>query len=92
MALKIKQIKDVFMVEGTIISDTVKQFKNHLEFLIIYSKALTINIDAVTSIDKDGMKAIEELYKMALTYKKPFTIVGYGCKEIYEDILVNDAA
>ncbi len=92
MALRIKQIKDVFMVEGTINSKTVKQFKNHLEFLIIYSKALTINIDAVTAIDKDGMKAIEALHKMALTYKKPFTIIGYGCKEIYDDIQVDDAA
>lgn len=80
------------MVEGTINSKTVKQFKKHLEFLIIYSKALTINIEGVLSIDKDGMKAIEALHKMALTYKKPFTIIGYGCKEIYDDIQVDDAA
>ncbi|MBU3821265.1 hypothetical protein KO566_04265 [Flavobacteriaceae bacterium XHP0103] len=92
MALTIKQQNSFFNVEGNINSSTVKQFKNHLEFLILYTKSLTINIDNVKEIDKDGMKAFHYLFAKALNYKKKFEIIGYGCKDIYEDIQYNHAA
>lgn len=86
MALTIKQQENIFKVEGHINSTTAKQFKNHLEFLLLYTKSLTINIDNVEEIDKNGMRAFHDLYTTALTYNKKFEIIGYGCKDIYEDI------
>lgn len=92
MALKIKQHENLFLVEGTINSTTVKQFKNHLEFLLLYSKSLTINIDAVNSIDTNGVKAFKDLLSTALTYNKKFSIIGFGAKDIYDDFQFNYAA
>ncbi|WP_372937959.1 STAS domain-containing protein [Seonamhaeicola sp.] len=92
MALKIKEQDNVFMISGTINATTVNYFKNHLEFLMLYTNALTINIECVISIDNNGLKAIEELYTMALANKKPFKILGYGHKGIYDELRINQAA
>lgn len=86
MALTIKENNGTFLVEGTINNTTVKQFKNHLEFLLLYKKSLTIDINGVTAIDKNGLKAIEALFLTALIYNKKFDVIGYGCKDIYESM------
>lgn len=92
MALTIKENNGTFLVEGSINATTVKQFKNHLEFLLAYTKSLTINIEKVTAIDKNGLKIIEHIFHKAEFYNKVFTVVGYGCKDIYESIDFSIAA
>jgi anti-anti-sigma regulatory factor len=92
MALTIKQQDKTFLVEGTINVSTVKQFKNHIEFLLLYTKDLTINIDGVKAIDSHGMRILRDLYTTALNYNKKFSITGYGCKDIYNDFQLNIAA
>lgn len=92
MSLIIKENNGIFLVEGSINTKTVAQFKNHLEFLLLYKNAVTIDIDGVSAIDKMGMNAIKALNNMALNSKKSFDIVGYGCKAIYEDILESNLA
>ena len=86
MLLTIKENNGIFLVEGVITNATIEQFKNHVEFLMVYTKSLTLNIDNVMAIDKKGVKLIGELFKKAQFHKKEFSIVGYGCKEIYEAI------
>ncbi len=92
MALKIKENNGIFFIEGFINGSTVKQFKSHLDFLILYTKGLTINIEGVKLIDANGMKAFRDLYTTALISKKHFSIIGYGCKEIFQDFETNIAA
>lgn len=92
MALTITQQESIFLVEGTINATTANQFKNHLEFLLLYSKALTINIDGLQAIDINGMNTLRDLHTTALIQNKKFSIVGYGCKEIYDDFQYNNAA
>ncbi|WP_142784575.1 STAS domain-containing protein [Changchengzhania lutea] len=92
MALNIKHQDNIFFVEGTIDATTAKQFKNHLEFLILYTKALTININGVNAIDSNGMKALRGLNTTALISNKAFSIIGYGCKDIYDDFQLNNVA
>lgn len=92
MSLKIKENKNIFFIEGSINVSTAKQFKNHIEFLILYKKELTINVDNVNAIDADGMKVFRDLYTTAIISNKNFVIVGYGCKEIFQDFETNIAA
>lgn len=92
MALTIKENNGTFLVEGTINATAVKQFKNHLAFLLLYTKALTIDINGVTAIHKNGLKAIEELFSIALICNKKFDVIGYGCKGIYDSIELEYAA
>lgn len=86
MSLRIKENNGTILVEGFINSNTVNQFKEHLEFLLAYNKSVTINIDKVTAINKNGLKVIEDLFRDAKIKNKGFHIVGYGCKEIYDSI------
>lgn len=92
MALTIKANNGIFLLEGVINTTTVKQFKNHLEFLILYTNGVTINIDGVSYIDANGMKALRDLYSTAIISNKDFIIVGYGCKEVFQDFETNIAA
>lgn len=85
MALKIKEQNGIFLVEGYINTSTVKQFKNHVAFLILYTKALTLDINAVKEIDTNGMQALRDLYTNAVINNKDFFVVGNGCKEIFQD-------
>lgn len=92
MALTIKQHDNQFLVEGIINASTVKQFKNHIEFLILYTKQLTINIEGVKTIDSNGVNTLKALVFFASKFNKKFKIVGYGCKDIYEELNYNKAA
>lgn len=92
MALEIKENNGTFFIEGMINASTVKQFKNHVEFLMLYTKGVTLNIDSVTEIDANGMHALRDLYTIALIENKSFYITGNGCKEIFQDFESNLAA
>ncbi len=92
MALKIKENNNTFFIEGSINASTAKQFKNHMDFLILYTKGLTMNIDKVDFIDATGMKVLRDLYNTAIISNKNFVIAGNGCKEIFQDFETNIAA
>lgn len=84
MSLTIKENNGIFLLEGIIDSTTLKKLHNHLEFLLAYTKSVTINIDKVTAINKSGLEIIENLFRRAELNNKEFYVIGYGCKAIYE--------
>jgi len=86
MSLKINESNGTYLVEGIINIRTIEKFKNQLEFLLTFNKSVVINIDKVTAIDKHGLKIIEELFQTAKLNNKSFTVIGYGCKDIYESM------
>ncbi len=92
MALRFRHQGETFLVEGNINSTTVKQFKNHLEFLLLFNKSLTLNMDGVKTIDENGLKVIKELHTASLLCNKKFSIIGKESKGIYADFLPNNAA
>ncbi len=84
MAIKITQDQNVFFVEGNINVSTSKYFQSHFEDILNANKELTINIEQVSEIDANGVRAFLALHTNAIIYKKRFFIVGHGCKEIYD--------
>ncbi len=92
MTLTITQQNKVSLIQGHINKATVTHFKNHLEFLLLYSKQLVIDINDVKEIDASGMSALQALYTYAKTHNKTFYVVGTGCKEIQEHFEYNHAA
>ncbi len=92
MALKFIHQGEIFCVEGNINSNTIKQFKNHLEFLLLYNKSLTLNMDGVKTIDNNGFEVLKELYKTSLLKNKKFAIIGKNYNNIYKEIKPNNAA
>ncbi len=92
MALLIKEKNGKFCVKGNINAATVNSFKSHFEQILNTYGSLVIDIDNVTEIDANGMKALRALYINAFLKKQDFSIVGYGCKEIYDDFMYHNAA
>lgn len=92
MALRIKHQGEVFMVEGNLNPNTLNQFKNHLEFLMLNCEALTLNIDGLNTIDKSGIQVLKELYIASLVCHKQFVIVGKRGNKIYSGFQSNNAA
>ncbi|MFI8606243.1 STAS domain-containing protein [Cellulophaga baltica] len=93
MALKILSTKNgTFAVEGEINAATASQFKSHFETNLNTLNVLTVDIDKITEVDATGMRALRSLYKKAFLENKSFSIVGNGCKDIYDDFRASNIA
>ncbi|GAA3612067.1 STAS domain-containing protein [Flavivirga amylovorans] len=92
MAFRITNQNGTFLVEGTINASTALNFQEHLESILNLQETLTIDIENVTEIDASGMHALRVLYDNAVTYNRPFYIIGTGCKEIYDDLKITKTA
>ena len=64
--------REAFLVEGNINASTVKQFKSHLEFLLLFNKSLTLNMDGLKTIEENGLKVIKEMHTASLLWNKKF--------------------
>lgn len=82
MSLQISEKKEVFYLKGKINSETTAFFKSY--FNSILRENIVINIDSVKQIDKEGLNTIFTLKQDANKKNKLFSIIGYGCKEIYD--------
>jgi ABC-type transporter Mla MlaB component len=92
MALQILENKGNFYIQGKITCDNVLAMKLHIEYVLEKRKYITIDITKVTEIDIDGVAALTEIYQKTLLTNKIFTIIGIGCKEIYDHFNSQGAA
>nr|WP_321227093.1 STAS domain-containing protein [uncultured Psychroserpens sp.] len=92
MALKITRDEKTYTVVGKINASTASHFKTHFVITLNSLSDLTIDISKVTEIDSNGIEALKTLYNNAISWNKPFFIVGTGCKEIYEELRFNAVA
>lgn len=92
MALRIEEKNGVFFIDGIINSDTSQAFKNHMDFIMETYGNVTINIDKVNEIDLNGLSVLKQFYTHSNRNAKDFFIVGYGCKEIYDDFKYDQSA
>lgn len=94
MALIIKkQTNGIYYLEGSINTNTSYYLRSHLMRIIHQDREVTINIDKVNLIDEDGLAVLKEFYFKSLSiYNTAFFIVGFGCKEIYDDFRISQIA
>ena len=86
MALEISKKNGIFYLNGRLNRFYVKIIYNtDFEYNLSQNKKVTINIDHVIEIDKSGLEAMRNFTKIAILKQKVFSIVGNGCKEIYDD-------
>jgi len=85
MTLQIFKKNGIFYLNGRLNSSTVKIFITYFKYNLSRNKNVTINIDDVIEIDKSGLEAMRNFTKVAILKQKAFSIVGNGCKEIYDD-------
>ena len=72
MALKIKENNGIFLLEGTINASTALSFKNYIETVMFTVEDLVINIENVTEIDVNGLRAFRSIYADTVKYDIKF--------------------
>lgn len=84
MALTIKENNGAYQLEGALNVNTAKNFQAHCELIMNHDKQLTIDVQFLTDIDEDGIKAIHALYTNAIYKDCAFFIEGNRSKKLYE--------
>lgn len=84
MPLKISKKKSVYHLKGEVVTPNVTLFLNYFIKKIDKKKKITLNIEEANLIDRNGLNAIQKLMTLASSKQKNFSIVGGGCKEIYD--------
>ena len=92
MALKLKHQDNIFFVEGIVNPSTIKGFKSHLEFLLLFWQSVTLNMDGVESIDYNGIQVLREIYTNSLIVNKKFRVMGNGSDEINNQLQIIHSA
>lgn len=85
MALEILERNEKFYLIGKLNDSTFASFVLYFKLKLEEGNSVIVNIDEVNEISKSGLDAINALTEIALINHKIFSIVGKGCKEIYDD-------
>ena len=85
MSLQITEQNGTFYLNGRINTSTLNFFNTYFNYNLSQQKNIIVNIDRVVEIDKAGLESFRFFIKNAILSQKVFSIVGYGCKEIYDD-------
>ena len=92
MALQILEENGTFQLHGSLTTTTTRSFISHFEHIIKTMKNVTVNIDKVDAIDTNGVEALKTLMRIALRSNNIFSVIGNGCKDIYDDYKCSFAA
>lgn len=92
MALQITQQNGTFLLSGKLNSTTSRSFIIHFEYIIEQQQNVVVNIDGVSEIDHDGLEGIKTVTAIALRNHKMFSVIGNGCKDIYQDFNCSQVA
>lgn len=85
MSLKISESNGIFFLNGKLNTSTLKSFTTYIEYNLVQKKNVIVNIDNVIEIDRESLATMKKFTEIAVLEEKIFSIVGYGCKEIYDD-------
>ncbi|MCH2194243.1 hypothetical protein [Kordia sp.] len=92
MALQITQQNGTFLLKGKLNTTTSRSFIIHFEYIMEQQQNVVVNIDGITEIDYDGLEGIKTLTAIALRDHKMFSVIGNGCKDIYQDFNCSQVA
>lgn len=92
MALQILEENGTFELHGCLNTTTTRSFIIHFEHILNTEQEVTVNIDYVNAIDSSGVEALKTLMAIALRTNTMFSVIGNGCKDIYQDYKSSFAA
>ncbi|PTM10823.1 MAG: hypothetical protein DA407_02880 [Bacteroidetes bacterium] len=92
MDLEITNYNNFFKIRGVLNRKNLPLFQNAFDHIFETFDKLTISIEDLESADRYGVNALAKLHNEAITKDKSLSIIGFGCKEVYEHFNTNDAA
>ncbi|MCA0132588.1 STAS domain-containing protein [Winogradskyella alexanderae] len=84
MDLQITSYNNRFKIKGTLNKLSLKTFNAHFSNIFEKQDEIIINIENIESIDRAGVMALARLHNESITKSKKLSIVGIGCKELYD--------
>lgn len=84
MTIEIKKYNHLFKVIGTLEKQNVNEFNRRFTDVFEKSDSITICIENLNRIDQYGVNALTQLHNEALVKQKKLSIIGLGCKDLYE--------
>ncbi|WP_346882599.1 STAS domain-containing protein [uncultured Algibacter sp.] len=92
MDLKITSYNNFFKIKGNLNRKNLSLFQDEFKNIFERVNNLTISVEDVQSMDKYGVLAIGKLHQEALDKNKTLSIIGFGCKDLYDHFKTQAAA
>tara|TARA_R110002049_G_scaffold305738_1_gene503130 strand:- start:4104 stop:4382 length:279 start_codon:yes stop_codon:yes gene_type:complete len=92
MSLRITSCNNYFKLKGVFNKESMTIFKSEFENIFDYFSTLTINIEEVESMDSYGVAALAGLHELSVSKNRKLSIIGLGCKDLYEHFKSSSAA
>jgi len=92
MNLEITNYNNFFKIRGVLNRQSLHLFQREFEHIFDTVEKITISIEDLEGVDRYGVNALAKLHNEAITKQKSLSIIGYGCKEVFEHFTSNDAA
>lgn len=92
MDLSITGYNNYFKIKGALNKSNVSLFQK--EFFNIFEKvdSLTLSLEDLESIDRQGIIALTKLHNLSITLEKRLSIIGSGCDKLFHHFKSSDAA
>jgi ABC-type transporter Mla MlaB component len=84
MNLKITHYSNFFKLKGILDRKNLSIFYKEFNDIFDRENSLTINIEEVEWMDRYGVKAMTELHNEAISKNKKLSIIGMGCRDLYD--------
>ncbi|MBO3115631.1 hypothetical protein J4050_02670 [Winogradskyella sp. DF17] len=84
MDLQITSYNNRFQIKGALNKLSLKTFNAHFQNIFDKIDDVFIDIGGIESIDRAGVMALAKLHNESITKSKRLSIVGLGCKELYD--------
>ena len=92
MTLEICKDANLFRIKGRLDRSSLQLFQETFDNIFEKMDQVVISIEDLQGIDREGVVAIAKLHNEAIIKQKKLSIVGIGCKELYQHFNSNDAA
>lgn len=92
MDLRITSCNNFFKLKGILNKNNVDVFQSEFQNAFDRFDSLTISVEGLESVDRSGVNALADLHYLSLKNKKQLSIVGLGCKELYDHFKSSEAA
>ncbi|NRD19219.1 hypothetical protein HNV08_04095 [Winogradskyella eckloniae] len=84
MDLEITNYNNRYQIEGALNKFNLKTFNAYFANIFDKRDDVLLDIERVQSIDRAGVMALAKLHNESITKSKKLSIIGLGCKELYQ--------
>ncbi|WP_338732718.1 STAS domain-containing protein [Mangrovimonas cancribranchiae] len=92
MNLIITSANNHFKVKGVLNRQTVHLFKSELFKALNKLNTIVLDIEGLKDIDRYGVSVLAQLHNESISQNKKMSIVGLGCKELYDHFKSEETA